>query len=76
MRGRGGIGIAKGPSCLKMWLKEDGFVERVKEWWHSYNVLGDPYFVLAKKLRFLRAYLRRQNKEEMGNVSINFRLSC
>lgn len=44
------FGIAKGPSCLKMWLKEDGFVERVKEWWHSYNVLG-PLFCLSKEIK-------------------------
>ncbi|XP_050290362.1 uncharacterized protein LOC126728608 [Quercus robur] len=30
-----------------MWLKDEGFLERVRSWWESYNVLGAPSFVLA-----------------------------
>jgi hypothetical protein len=36
-----------------MWLKEEGFVERVRGWWASYNFQGTPSFIFAKKLRAL-----------------------
>ena len=37
-----------------MWLKDEGFVERVRSWWEFYNVLGAPSFVLANKLKLLK----------------------
>ena len=37
-----------------IWLKDESFVERVRSWWESYNVLGAPSFVLANKLKLLK----------------------
>jgi hypothetical protein len=30
-----------------MWLHSDGFVERVKNWWMSYQFQGTPSYILA-----------------------------
>ncbi|KAG6637079.1 hypothetical protein CIPAW_11G155500 [Carya illinoinensis] len=43
-------GIVSGRRYFKfenMWLKDEGFVERVRRWWDSYNVSGTPSFVLT-----------------------------
>ena len=37
-----------------MWLKEEGFVEKVRSWWDSFQFFGSPSFVLAKKLKALK----------------------
>ena len=51
-----------------MWLKDKGFVERIRSWWESYQFYGAPSFVLAKKLKALKVDLKRWNVEEFGNV--------
>ena len=51
-----------------MWLKEEGFVERVRGWWASYNFQGTPSFILAKKLTALKGDIKNWNKNVFGNV--------
>ncbi|KAG6695250.1 hypothetical protein I3842_09G087800 [Carya illinoinensis] len=51
-----------------MWLQVEGFVDKVRRWWHSYYSEGTPSFVLASKLRTLKANLKMSNKEVVGNV--------
>jgi hypothetical protein len=51
-----------------MWLKEEGFVERVRGWWDSYNFQGTPSFILAKKLKALKGDIINWNKSVFGNV--------
>jgi hypothetical protein len=34
-----------------MWLKEEGFVEKIRSWWGAFSLVGSPSFVLAKKLK-------------------------
>ncbi|KAG6669591.1 hypothetical protein CIPAW_01G254900 [Carya illinoinensis] len=34
-----------------MWLQTEGFVERVGQWWSSYQIQGTPSFVFAGKLK-------------------------
>ena len=51
-----------------MWLKDEGFVERIRSWWESYQFYGAPGFVLAIKLKALKVDLKRWNVEEFGNV--------
>jgi hypothetical protein len=36
-----------------MWLKEEGFVDKVRVWWDSFHFFGSPSFVLAKKIKAL-----------------------
>jgi len=34
-----------------MWLKDDGFLDRVRLWWSSYRFQGSPSFIFAQKLK-------------------------
>jgi len=43
-------GVGRGCYAFKfenMWLKVEGFVERVQQWWNGYCFMGSPSFVLA-----------------------------
>ena len=51
-----------------MWLKLDGFKDRVYSWWNRYSFLGTPSFVLAKKLKALKEDIIQWNRSEFGNV--------
>jgi hypothetical protein len=46
-----------------MWLKVEGFVDRVRQWWLSYHFRGSPSFILAKKLKALKADLKSWNEQ-------------
>ena len=64
-------GIAGGKSSFKfenMWLKEEGFVNKVHGWWTGYEFTGTPSFVLTCKLKALKEDLKKWNKETFGNV--------
>ena len=52
-----------------MWLKTEGFVDRVKQWWDGYRFEGSPSFILAQKLKALKADLKKLNKEEFGDLA-------
>jgi len=56
-----------------MWLKADGFVERVKQWWNSYSFEGTPSNILACKLKALKQDLKIWNEEVFGSVERNKR---
>jgi hypothetical protein len=51
-----------------MWLKADGFVDKVRLWWSSYSFQGSPSFIFAQKLKALKADLKRWNEQVFGNV--------
>jgi len=51
-----------------MWLKADGFVDMVKQWWSSYQFQGPLSFILARKLKALKPDLRTWNEQVFGNV--------
>ena len=53
------------PLNLKMWLKVEGFVDRVQKWQNGYSFVGLLGFVLAKKLRVLKVDIK---KVEQGGV--------
>ncbi|KAG6646425.1 hypothetical protein CIPAW_07G008100 [Carya illinoinensis] len=64
-------GIRKGRWPFKfenMWLKSEGFVDRVKQWWSSYQFQGTPSFIFASKLKALKKDLQVWNVESFGNV--------
>jgi hypothetical protein len=50
-----------------MWLKSEGFVDRVRLWWSSYHFQGSPSYILAHKLKALTVDLRAWN-EEFSNI--------
>ena len=53
-----------------MWLKDEGFLERVSSWWKSYHFQGTPSFSLANKLKMLKLDLKRWNVEEFGDIGL------
>ena len=64
--------VGRGRCAFKfenMWLKAEGFVEKVQQWWSSYSFLGYPSFVLAQKLKALKEDLKKWNKEEFGDLA-------
>ena len=42
-----------------MWLIADGFVERVRAWWTTYQFMGTPSYILASKLKVLKQDLKK-----------------
>ncbi|RVW40781.1 Transposon TX1 uncharacterized 149 kDa protein [Vitis vinifera] len=65
-----GMRTCKSPFRFEnMWLRVEGFMDKVKDWWQSYSFRGKPSFVFAKKLQALKYDLKRWNKEAFGNVT-------
>ena len=52
-----------------MWLKVEGFVDRVQLWWNSYHFVRPPSYVLACKLKVLKGDLKHWNKHVFGDVA-------
>lgn len=44
-------------------------MDQVREWWESYYVIGCPSFVLASKLKLLKANLKHWNANVFGLVA-------
>jgi len=54
-------GIHGGKRSFKfesMWLKAEGFVNKVRQLWTSYHIQVSLSFILARKLKALKADLR------------------
>jgi hypothetical protein len=63
-------GIQNGKHSFKfenIWLKEEGFEDKVRDWWGSFFE-GSPSFVLAKKLQALKGEIKKWNREVFGDV--------
>ena len=53
--------VRSGPSPFRfenMWLKEEGFKDLLKDWWHGLNFKGSGSFILATKLKALKGILK------------------
>ena len=64
-------GILRGKSPFRfenIWLRTDGFKDRVHSWWNQYSFSGTPSFVLAKKMKALKEDIIQWNRSEFGNV--------
>lgn len=46
-----------------------GVKKRVKSWWLSFAVQGHPDYVLASKLKLLKAKLKQWNANNFGNLA-------
>jgi hypothetical protein len=51
-----------------MWLKSEGFVESVKQWWSSDHFHGTPSYILAWKLKAFKSDLKASNEVEFGQL--------
>ena len=64
--------MARGKSPFRyenMWLKTDGFVDRVDSWWNRNSFSGTPSYVFAKRLKALKEDIIQWNRQEFGNVN-------
>ncbi|WMV23105.1 hypothetical protein MTR67_016490 [Solanum verrucosum] len=52
------------------WLESEGFIDRVREWWSSFNFTGKPDYRLACKLKSLKTKLKEWRNGEEGNLGI------
>ena len=51
----GGMARRKSPFRFEnMWLKTNGFTDRVHSWWNRHSFSGTPSYVFAKKLKALK----------------------
>jgi hypothetical protein len=57
-----------------MWFKADGFVDRVRQWWSSYCFQGSPCFILAQKLKALKANLKSWDEQVFRNLKSHKKL--
>ncbi|WMV33011.1 hypothetical protein MTR67_026396 [Solanum verrucosum] len=48
--------------------RAEGFLDSVKNWWSSYEVEGNPDFVLVQKLKYLKKDISTWNKEVFGKL--------
>jgi hypothetical protein len=49
-------------------------MDRIHRWWSGYEFFGTSSFVLASKLKALKEYLKRWNKDTFGDV--HYRKNC
>jgi hypothetical protein len=56
-----------------MWLKVEGFVALLKQWWDSYVFQGMLSFVFACKIKALKMNLKTWNEEVFRNIGRNKR---
>ena len=53
-----------------MWLKVKGFRDLIKRWWEEARVEGYASFVVAKKLKVIKAEIKKWNREVFGDIKI------
>ena len=53
-----------------MWLKAEGFLDKVKSWWDNYHFQGTPSYILAKKFTALKSDLKKWNESDFDNITV------
>lgn len=59
------------PSYFKfenMWLQEEWFLDKIKEWWQNYSIRESLDFILSQKLRCLKQDITDWNREVIGKM--------
>jgi hypothetical protein len=51
-------------------LKDEGFMDRVRGWWSSYQFQGTHSFIIAKKLKVMKGDIKTWNRTVFGNVGV------
>ncbi|XP_010650408.1 uncharacterized protein LOC104879402 [Vitis vinifera] len=66
-----GEGLRRGPIPFRfenMWLKAEGVKDLLKLWWEEGSFSGSASFILAEKLKFMKAKLKEWNINSFGRV--------
>ena len=69
-------GISRGPTPFRfeiMWLRVMGFKDLLENLWYSMSFNGTCSFILASKLKALKAFLKSWNRDVFGRVEVNKR---
>ncbi|RVW74104.1 LINE-1 reverse transcriptase-like [Vitis vinifera] len=69
-----GGGLRRGPSPFRfenMWLKVEGFLDLIRNWWREIEVRGTASYRLAAKMKELKQKLKAWNREVFGNLKGN-----
>lgn len=53
----------------EIWFEDPHILNLMKNWWESASFHGNPGFVMAKKLQFLKGKLKEWNKNVFGNFN-------
>ena len=53
-----------------MWLEVEGFRDLIKRWWEEARIEGYASFVVAKKLKVIKAEIKKWNREVFGDIKI------
>nr|XP_016487802.1 PREDICTED: uncharacterized protein LOC107807866 [Nicotiana tabacum] len=52
------------------WLNVEGFDDRIREWWGSFEFSGRPDYILACKLKALKGKLKGWSRSYEGNLGL------
>ncbi|XP_070017166.1 uncharacterized protein [Nicotiana sylvestris] len=52
------------------WLNVEGFEDRIREWWGSFEFSGRPDYILACKLKALKGKLKGWSRSYEGNLGM------
>ncbi|KAL6343127.1 hypothetical protein AAG906_019670 [Vitis piasezkii] len=66
-------GGRRGPSPFRfenMWLKVEGVKELMKSWWEGVSFNGSASFILAEKIKVLKAKLKEWNRDSFGRIEL------
>jgi len=53
-----------------MWLEFEGFFDLIKEWWEETQPHGFASYVIASKLKYIKAKLKVWNREIFGDIRV------
>ena len=69
-----GGGLRRGPSPFRfenMWLKVEGFLDLIRNWWRGIEVRGTTSYRLTAKMKEIKQKLKVWNREVFGNLEDN-----
>ncbi|KAG5630486.1 hypothetical protein H5410_002203 [Solanum commersonii] len=50
------------------WLRTDGFTDRIRKWWDSFDYIGRPDYIPTSKLKALKHRLKEWNRSEQRSL--------
>ncbi|WMV15498.1 hypothetical protein MTR67_008883 [Solanum verrucosum] len=52
------------------WLTNEGYVDKVSDWWSSFEFSGRPDYIFASKLKALKGKLKEWSRCDQGNLKL------
>ena len=54
-----------------MWLKVEGFQDKLKGWWQGLSFQGSASYILSRKLKEIKNLLKTWNRDCFGRLDLN-----